>query len=48
MQSHAAQIQQLLARERDGHLRQVQLVRASLLTVPPRVPAGAPRATASR
>jgi hypothetical protein len=48
MQSHAAQIQQLLAQERDGHLRQVQLVRASLLSVPPRSQAAAAPATASR
>jgi hypothetical protein len=50
MQSHALQIQELLARERDVHLRQVGLVRASLLTVPPRPqgPAGVAQARASR
>jgi hypothetical protein len=48
MQSHAAQIQQLLARERDSHLRQVQLVRASLLSVPPRAQGAGSRAPASR
>jgi hypothetical protein len=50
MQSHAHAIQALLARERDVHLRQVGLVRASLLSVPPR-PQGLPgvaRAQASR
>jgi hypothetical protein len=50
MQSHAHQIQALLSRERDLHVRQVGLVRASLLSVPPRpqtAPAGA-RAQASR
>ncbi|HVI17388.1 MAG TPA: hypothetical protein VM712_03370 [Gaiellales bacterium] len=51
MQSHAHQIQALLAREHDLHARQVGLVRASLLSVPPRRPqmaqAGA-RAQASR
>lgn len=36
MQAHAVQIQELLARERDLHLRQVGLVRASLLSLPPR------------
>jgi hypothetical protein len=36
MQSHAAQIQAILERELDEHRRQVQLVRASLLTAPPR------------
>jgi hypothetical protein len=36
MQSHAHQIQAILARELDHHARQVELVRASLLTVPPR------------
>jgi hypothetical protein len=36
MQSHAHQIQAILARELDLHTRQVELVRASLLTVPPR------------
>jgi hypothetical protein len=36
MQSHAQQIQTLLSREHDLHLRQVGLVRASLLSVPPR------------
>jgi hypothetical protein len=36
MQSHAHQIQAILARELDLHARQVALVRASLLTVPPR------------
>jgi hypothetical protein len=35
MQSHAHQIQAILARELDLHARQVQLVRASLLIVPP-------------
>ncbi|MCW3022340.1 MAG: hypothetical protein JWR30_1662 [Conexibacter sp.] len=35
MQSHAATIQAILARELDEHLRQTQLVRASLL-LPPR------------
>jgi hypothetical protein len=50
MQSHAHQIQALLAREHDLHLRQVGLVRAGLLTVSPR-PQTAPvavRAQASR
>jgi hypothetical protein len=36
MQSHAHQIQAILARELDLHARQVALVQASLLTVPPR------------
>jgi hypothetical protein len=36
MQSHAAQIQAILERELDEHRRQVQLVRASPLTAPPR------------
>jgi hypothetical protein len=36
MQSHAHQIQAILARELDLHTRQVELVRASLLTIPPR------------
>jgi hypothetical protein len=36
MQSHAHQIQAILARELDMHARQVALVQASLLTVPPR------------
>jgi hypothetical protein len=40
MQTHAHRIQALLVRERDLHLRQVELVRASLLTIPPRAPAG--------
>jgi hypothetical protein len=35
MQSHAATIQAILARELDEHLRQTQLVRPSLL-LPPR------------
>jgi hypothetical protein len=38
MSSHAHQIQAILARELDLHARQVELVRASLLTVPPRGP----------
>lgn len=38
MQSHAHQIQAILARELDLHARQVALVQASLLTVPPRSP----------
>jgi len=36
MPSHAEIIQSLLARERDFHVRQVELVRASLPTTPPR------------
>jgi hypothetical protein len=36
MQSHAHRIQAILAREMDLHARQVELVRASLLSVPPR------------
>ena len=36
MQSHAERIQTILARELDTHRRQVALVQASLLTVPPR------------
>jgi hypothetical protein len=36
MQSHAHKIQAILARELDLHVRQVELVRASLLSVPPR------------
>jgi hypothetical protein len=51
MQSHAAAIQAILARELDGHRRQVQLVQASLLTVPPRssgIAAAGARAQASR
>jgi hypothetical protein len=36
MQSHAHQIQAILARELDMHARQVALVQSSLLTVPPR------------
>jgi len=36
MQSHAEHIQAILARELDTHRRQVALVQASLLTVPPR------------
>ena len=36
MQSHAEHIQAILARELDMHRRQVALVQASLLTVPPR------------
>ena len=36
MQSHAHQIQAILARELDMHARQVALVQTSLLTVPPR------------
>ena len=36
MQSHAHHIQAILARELDLHARQVALVQASLLTVPPR------------
>ena len=35
MQSHADHIQAILARELDMHRRQVVLVQASLLTVPP-------------
>jgi hypothetical protein len=38
MQSHAQQIQALLARELDRHARQVAPVRASLLNAPPRSP----------
>jgi hypothetical protein len=50
MQSHAEQIQELLTREQDLHLRQVGLVRASLLSVPPRPQTrqSAARAHASR
>jgi hypothetical protein len=50
MQSHAHIIQAILARELDLHARQVALVQASLLTVPPRssgIAAGG-RAQASR
>jgi hypothetical protein len=50
MQSHATHIQAILARELDEHARQVALVRASLLTLPPRpqgIAAGG-RAQASR
>ncbi|HWI74016.1 MAG TPA: hypothetical protein VNT55_18800 [Baekduia sp.] len=50
MQSHAQVIQAILARELDMHARQVALVQASLLTVPPRssgIAAGR-RAQASR
>jgi hypothetical protein len=36
MQSHAHKIQAILARELDLHARQVELVRASLLPLPPR------------
>ncbi|MCW2993417.1 MAG: hypothetical protein JWQ18_912 [Conexibacter sp.] len=36
MQSHAHQIQAILARELDLHRRQVALVQPSLLTTPPR------------
>jgi hypothetical protein len=52
MQSHAHQIQAILARELDLHTRQVELVRASLLAVPPRsqgiAAGGRPQALASR
>jgi hypothetical protein len=51
MQSHAAQIQAILARELDGHRRHVQVVQASLLTVPPRsqgIAAAGGRAQVSR
>ena len=50
MQSHAHRIEAILARELDMHRRQVALVQASLLTVPPRssgIAAGA-RAQAPR
>jgi hypothetical protein len=50
MQSHAHQIQAILARELDMHARQVAHVQASLLTAPPRssgIAAGA-RAQARR
>jgi hypothetical protein len=36
MQSHASEIQAILARELEGHRRQVTLVHAGLLTVAPR------------
>jgi hypothetical protein len=35
MQSHAATIQAILARELDDQLRQAHIVRTSLLTLPP-------------
>lgn len=51
MQSHAEHIQAILARELDLHRRQVALVQASLLTVPPRssgIAAAGARAQAPR
>lgn len=53
MSSHAERIQAILAREREAHTRQGQLVRASVLALPPRVTAVAqagarPRPISSR
>jgi hypothetical protein len=51
MQSHAQVIQAILARELDTHTRQVALIQAGLLTVPPRssgIAAAGGRAQVSR